>query len=88
MNLDWTQLIIQLGISGVTLWILRDYLTRTDTRIDERDKAFLKFVNEHNDKMTKLIVESTEAIRRSSDLICKASKILEKVGEKIINHHK
>jgi len=72
--------------------VLQDYLKRTDARIDMRDQAFLKFVSEHNDKMTKLIVESTDAIkqstkaiRASSELICIASKALEKTSNKIFN---
>ena len=67
--MDWAQLILQLGISAVTLYILREVLLRNDRRIDVRDENYHKFVNEHNDEMVKLMVESTNAIRESSESI-------------------
>jgi hypothetical protein len=87
--MDWTQIIIQLGIGGSigagTLFILREHLMRSDNRIDNRDRAFIKFVDEHNDKMTTLVVESTlaikeatQAIKASSEMTCKTSKILDR----------
>lgn len=67
--MDWPQLILQLGVSAVTLYILRETLLRNDKRIDERDNNYHKFVNEHNDEMVKLMVESTTAIKESSGAI-------------------
>jgi hypothetical protein len=74
------QIIVQLGIGGSigagTLWILREYLFRADTRIDKRDEAFVKFVNDHNDKMSTLVVESTMAIKESSEAIKEATRAI------------
>ena len=67
--MDWAQLILQLGISVVTLYILREALLRNDKRIDARDDNYHKFVSEHNYEMVKLIVQSTTSIKESSDAI-------------------
>ena len=67
--MDWAQLILQLGISVVTLYILREALLRNDKRIDDRDDTFQKFVSTHNDEMVKLIVQSATSIKESSDAI-------------------
>ena len=89
------QLILQLGIGGAVIWVLNNHLHRTslrdkenDKRIDTRDQAFVKFVSEHNDKMTELVVQSTEAIKESttaiknaSTLICAVSKAINKNNE-------
>lgn len=99
--MPWEQIIVQLGIGGSigagTLWILREYLMRTDQRIDERDRVFIKFVMENNHKVTELVVTSTEAIKEStraikestnavkasSELICKATKAF---GDSVNGH--
>jgi hypothetical protein len=74
------QVILQLGVSGTiavaTLYILREYLARADKRIDTRDEAFGKFVTDHNDKMSKLVVESTVAIIASSEAIKEATRAI------------
>lgn len=67
--MDWAQLILQLGISVVTLYILREALLRNDKRIDDRDANYHKFVNEHNDEMVRLIVQSSTSIQESSQAI-------------------
>ena len=67
--MDWAQLILQLGISVVTLYILREALLRNDKRIDDRDITYHKFVEEHNDEMVRLMVESTTAIKESGEAI-------------------
>ena len=67
--MDYSQLILQLGISAITLYILREVLLRNDKRIDGRDADYHRFVSEHNDNMVKLMVESTEAIKESSEAI-------------------
>ena len=77
------QFFIQLGISGATLWILREFLMRSDKRIDARDTAFMNFVETHNDKMVSLVVESTNAIKESTFAIQKASELICKVSDKI-----
>ena len=66
---SWAQLILQLGISVVTLYILREALLRNDKRIDARDETFQGFVKEHNDEMVKLIVQSAASIKESSEAI-------------------
>lgn len=81
------QIIVQLGIGGSigagTLWILREYLFRADTRIDKRDEAFVKFVNDHNDKMSTLVVESTKAIQQSSYAIKEATNAIKASTEMV-----
>jgi len=87
MTMDWATILLQLGISGVTLYILREHLIRTDKRIDERDKqtderiderdkAFSSFVQANNHKMTELIVCSTEAIKESTRAIQASSELI------------
>ena len=67
--MDWAQLILQLGISVVTLYILREALLRNDKRIDDRDATYHKFVEEHNDEMVKLIMQSATSIKESGEAI-------------------
>jgi len=74
--MDWSQLILQLGISAVTLFILRETLLRNDKRIDDRDANYQKFVNEHNDEMVNLMVESTSAIKESSEAMKQSSSFI------------
>lgn len=81
MNMDWAQLILQLGISVVTLYILRETLLRNDKRIDDRDANYQKFVNEHNDEMVNLMVESTGAIKKSSQAIESSSAFIQSATE-------
>ena len=71
--MDWAQLILQLGISVVTLYILREALLRNDKRIDDRDANYQKFVEEHNDEMVNLMIESTNAIKESSEAMKQSS---------------
>ena len=74
---------IQLGIAGVTLYILREYLLRTDTRIDKRDEAYYKFVSDHNDKTAALMVQATKAIQESTHALKEISGVLHDVKEVI-----
>jgi hypothetical protein len=73
------QLWIQAGIGVVTLYILREYLTRTDKRIDDRDSKFIKFATDHNDAMADLIRESSTAIRHTGDAIKEHTNLLKKL---------
>jgi len=76
MQDSWAQLILQLGISSVTLYVLREALLRNDKRIDERDIGYHKFVEEHNDEMVRLMVESTNAIKESSEAMRQSSNFI------------
>ena len=82
------QFIIQLGIGGATLWILREHLLRSDKRIDSRDIAFVKFVETHNEKMVGLVVESTNAIKESTIAIKGAAEVICKVSNQILDNGK
>lgn len=81
LTMDWAQLILQLGISVVTLYILREALLRNDKRIDDRDADYHKFVNEHNDEMVNLMVESTNAIKKSSEAMERSSEFIQSAIE-------
>lgn len=78
--MEWTQAIIQIGIAGATLYILSEYLKRTDERIDARDKAFMEFVMSNNHKVTDLIVTSTEAIRESTNAIKESTNVIKEAS--------
>lgn len=78
------QLATQIGIGGLTLWILYDYLKRTDKRIDERDKSFAKFVDEHNDTMGALVRTSTSAIQETGEAVSLRLKRREMLRERLI----
>lgn len=79
--MDWYTLILQLGISVVTLYILREALLRNDKRIDDRDANYQKFVSEHNDEMVNLMVESTNAIKESSEAMKQSSAFIASATE-------
>jgi hypothetical protein len=70
-------------MGGAALYILWDYLKRTDARIDIRDKSFIKFANEHNDAMAELIRESTKVIKETGEVIGRHTEILSKIEDKI-----
>lgn len=61
--MNWTELVIQLGIAGFALYILWDLIKRHNKRIDERDKVFRDYASEHNHEMTKLVVTATDQIK-------------------------
>ena len=67
--MDWIKLATQLGVAGFSLYILWDLVKRHNRRIDERDKVFRDYANEHNHKMTKLVVTCTEQIKESTRAI-------------------
>lgn len=67
--MNWLDAIVQLGVAGFALYILWDLIKRHNRRIDERDKAFKNYANEHNHKMTDLIVACKEQIQESTKAI-------------------
>lgn len=78
--MEWTQAIIQIGVSGATLYILSEYLKRTDERIDARDKAFTEFVQSNNHKVTDLVVTSTKAIQESTNAIKESTAVIKEAS--------
>ena len=59
------------------MYVLWDMSKRHGEQIDAREKAFREFVLENNHKITDLVVESTTAIRESSDNIKKSSQSIQ-----------
>ena len=67
--MNWTELVIQLGISGFALYILWDLIKRHNKRIDDRDDVFRDYASEHNHKMTDLIIACKDQIKESTEAI-------------------